>query len=251
MSNNYKDVDIIHDYLDGNMDRNTLIKFEQEIANDAELAEEVQWQRDFREAVFLTEKEKLKERAAQLMQKKKNQTSSTSKVVPIQTFWSSQKRYLAIAAMLLLTIAVSLLFFPINEKSLYVKHLEIAYSPSPSDTRTADAVEWLEAYKNKNYTQVATILSQKEQNTSLNTEEKFYLGLAYLYQNQGQNKKAIAYLQQAKSENPILYEENANWFTALAYLKDKQNKAARQILQEIIENKSWKHQDAKQLLEGM
>ena len=52
MSNNYKDADFIHDYLEGNMDRNTLTKFEEELAKDAELAQEVQWHKDFRDAML-------------------------------------------------------------------------------------------------------------------------------------------------------------------------------------------------------
>jgi len=247
---NYNDTDIINDYLEGNIENTTYTNFNEELDRNPELAEEVEWHKNFKEAVFLVEKEKLQQRTLELIEKEKNKNPNKPKVVSLKTSWRSKSRYLAIAAMLVTAIALIFLFLPKNDSSLTAQYLSEPHS-TPVSTRDSADADWIDAYKNKQYNRVISILSQQEQTDPLNAEQKFYLGLTYLYQDANQTPKAIQYLKAAQQENPTFYKDNSNWYIALAHLQAKQKEAAKKYLQEIVAKKSWKHQEAQKLLDEL
>ncbi|MFK7906941.1 MAG: tol-pal system YbgF family protein [Chitinophagales bacterium] len=254
----YDDTDGIHDYLEGDMDKTALEAFEELVNNDPQLKQEVEWHKNFKDAVFVAEKEELAQRVKELIAVEKEQGSKDNSVVSLPKP-SNQKRFywIAAAAVLLLTFGLGLLFMPNNENSLLVNELQKTYA-APVVTMgenepNSDQIwqESISAYQLKDYKKVVLLLSQKEQHSSLDSEQKFYLGLAHLYQEKGQTQKAIQYFATAKKENPMLYEENSNWYIALAYLKVDDKEAAKEYLQQIVSTKSWKHQEAQELLEEL
>lgn len=246
------DTDTIHTYLKGRMDQETLQKFEEALLNNKELTDEVQWHKDFQDILLLAEKEDLQEHVQQLIEKEKNQDNSKSnetKVVPLPSFWKANRRYLSIAALLAIVFAISFLFFSNESKPLFAKHLETPYFSSPENTRGGAKIDWIKAYQNRDYPQVVTLLQQLEQKSELSNEQKLYMGLAHLYQEDNHTTKAIQYLKAIQQKNPTLYNSTCNWYISLAYLKDGQKEKAKEYLQEITAKQSWKHQEAKQLLE--
>ncbi|MEZ4886966.1 MAG: hypothetical protein R3E32_19710 [Chitinophagales bacterium] len=250
----YKDIDIIQDYLEGNLDKNSLTKFEEELAVNTALAEQVKWHETFTDAILLEEKEKLQQHVKQLIKNEKVQSSKENHTVSsVKKFRISNRHYWAAAAIVFLTFSVALLFYSNNQSSIVAEDLAVPYA-APVVTMGATKIDnqlWQQAilaYQTGEYEQVVAALTQKEQVGSLNTEQKFYLGLAYLYQNMNEPQQVVQYLEAAKQENPTLYEETCNWYIALAYLKDNQKEVAKQYLQTIVNNQSWKHQEAQELL---
>ncbi len=252
----YDDTDAVHDYLEGDMDKTKLEEFEELLNNDSELKKEVEWHKNFKNAVFAVEKEQLEERVKKMIAVEKKQEQKEVPVISLPKS-SNQKRFywIAAAAALILALGLGLLLVPNNEQSLLVDELKTSYAapvvtmgknPQNPDQMWQESIS---AYQLKDYQKVVSLLSQKEQNSSLNSEQKFYLGLAHLYQKDGQTQKAIQYLTTAKKENPRLYEENSNWYIALAHLKMNQKEAAKEYLQRIVNTKSWKHQEAQRLLD--
>ncbi len=252
MANKHYDTDAIHTYLKGRMDQETLRKFEEALSNNEELTDEVQWHKDFQDILLLAEKEDLQEHVQQLIEEEKNQGSTKpneAKVVPLQSFWRDNRRYLSVAALLAIAFATSLLFFSSEPKPLFAKHLEAPYFSSPEKTRGGAKIDWIKSYQDQDYPQVVALLQQLEQKSELSNEQKLYLGLAYLYQEDNHTAEAIQYLKATQQKNPTLYNSTCNWYIALAYLKDGQKEKAKEYLQEIVAKQSWKHQEAKQLLE--
>jgi len=252
MPDNYKNTDSIHAYLKGEMEEDILMKFEEELAKNPELANEIQWHKDFQEVMLLAEKKNIKKQIRGLIEEEKKEEGSAKTIFfPFKTLWKSNSTYLAIAAVLLLSIALSLLFLPNNQEPIFAKHLETPYFSSPSKTRGSGENDWVKTYQLRNYKEMAAVLTQKEQTSGLDAEQKFYLGLAYLYQNENHISKAVAYLEAAKQENPIFYESTSHWYIALAHLKNQENEVAKKYLKEIVANKSWKHKDAQELLKEL
>ena len=251
MSNDYTNTDAVHAYLRNKMEKDQLEEFEKELHNNPQLAEEVEWHKDFQKILLQSEKNSVKAHIQELIGSKKiEQPPSSKESSTIRTLWNSNRRYLAIAAMLLIAIAISFLFLPTNnnEQTLFAKHLEAPYHSPPKDVRGEKSTDWIKAYQAKQYRQVSSLLTQKEKSGELSAEEKLYLGLAYLYQKDDQTDKAIQYLETAKKENAILYEGTSNWYIALAYWKAGEKENAKKYLQEIVTQKAWKHQEAEELL---
>ena len=80
-------------------------------------------------------------------------------------------------------------------------------------------------------------------------EKHFYLGLSYLYEDVPDNEKAINHLAKSKELNPTSQlAPQANWFMALAYLKQGKIKEAKALLQLVIDANIWKKVEATALL---
>lgn len=254
----YDDTDAIHDYLEGDMDKARLKAFEELLNNDSELKKEIEWHKNFKDAVFVAEKEQLEQRVKRLMLEEKEENSKNNSVVSLPKSAPKKRFYwIAVAAALILALGLGLLFMPNNENSLLVDELKTPYAAPVvtmgENNSNPDQIwqESISAYQLKDYKKVISLLSEKEQNFSLNSEQKFYLGMAYLYQENGQTQKAVQYLTTAKKENPRLYEENSNWYIALAHLKANQKEVAKEYLQKIVSTKSWKHREAQLLLKEL
>ncbi len=86
--------------------------------------------------------------------------------------------------------------------------------------------------------------------TELNSKEEalyvdFYLGHAYL--NNGNSQKAIPYFENVINDKGEFASE-AMWYTALAYLKLKEEEKAKLFLKNAIENGGYKKAEAEVLL---
>lgn len=83
------------------------------------------------------------------------------------------------------------------------------------------------------------------------TEDYFFLGLSQLYEDQLND--AIISLQSAaiQSQGKRDYQEEIDWFLALAYLKSGEKTAAKELLHRAIDEEYWIIKDAAKLLKSM
>jgi tetratricopeptide (TPR) repeat protein len=86
-----------------------------------------------------------------------------------------------------------------------------------------------------------------EQQTSLNEDGHFYLGLCYLYQDQP--AAAIPHFRAVMELDRQHYREELRWFLALAWLQQDEPAQARQHLERIVADQSWNHDKARLLLQ--
>ena len=81
------------------------------------------------------------------------------------------------------------------------------------------------------------------------SEVLFYIGLCYLYQTRTNHAMAAFYLKQVLEQNTPVKKEEAQWYITLCYLKTGEVEKAYQTLELIENDKAWKSNDAKTLLD--
>ncbi len=86
-----------------------------------------------------------------------------------------------------------------------------------------------------------------------NTEDFFFLGISYLYQNPPKGEQAIEPLQKAVADptGKGLIQEEAEWYLTLAYVEAGRFAAAREMLNEKIRNGGWNASKARDLLNSL
>jgi tetratricopeptide (TPR) repeat protein len=108
---------------------------------------------------------------------------------------------------------------------------------------------WLkgkQCYANKQYTQAISYMEQAVAAADQNSEYRYYLGLAYLYDHKA--PQAINALQETHRLNPNLYEHDIYWFLALAHLLQNNRDAAIVELKKLAQVPTAYQHKAKDLL---
>lgn len=107
------------------------------------------------------------------------------------------------------------------------------------------------AYNQTDYIDAKGFYKQIIQSDEVEVGDYLYLGLSELYTENYAD--AVAYLEEAK---PLTitnhkFEQEVNWFLSLAYVQNQQVEDARLLLQTIVRDKTWMHQNASKLLEQL
>ena len=63
--------------------------------------------------------------------------------------------------------------------------------------------------------------------------------------------KSTAQFESIIQQNNINYSPTSRWYISLAYLKNNQAEQAKKHLQQIVKDKSWKHEEAQKLLDTL
>jgi hypothetical protein len=106
-----------------------------------------------------------------------------------------------------------------------------------------------EAFLKGDYTAAISTLKSVANADSANVSDHFYLGISYLKMDKPDPSKAVKHLQFVSTNTP--YEEEVRWFIALAHVLNKDTKAAKTVLNEIVNKKSYKHAEAEKLLKKL
>ncbi len=122
-------------------------------------------------------------------------------------------------------------------------------SPSVRMGSSDDIKNWADAknaYRDGNFEKAAQDI---EAIPNPNTEQKFYLGLSYLYQKQAAFDKAAPYFKAVMDEKGN-FKDEARWFYAISLIKMDKKAEAKAILEEILRGGAWKSKEAKELIEA-
>jgi hypothetical protein len=86
-----------------------------------------------------------------------------------------------------------------------------------------------------------------------NTEDLFFLGISYLYQDPPKGEQAIEPLEKAVADptGTSLIQEESEWYLTLAYVEAGRFAAARKMLNEKIRNGGWNASKATDLLNSL
>lgn len=86
-------------------------------------------------------------------------------------------------------------------------------------------------------------------NKTLSDEQQYYVGLAQGLKSSPNFPVAITQLSAISDES--LFKEEANWYLALFYIQENRMKEGKQLLQSIVNTKSWHYNRAVELLEKL
>ncbi|KYG83404.1 tetratricopeptide repeat protein [Roseivirga echinicomitans] len=244
-----ENLDLIDAYLNGNLETNEMLDFDDRLKSDPE------FQLEFQEAKLikniLREEVKLK-----VLQSLKNQEASIEKSQTIKTH-TTMKKYISIAATLLLIVSLSYfgLFSgtsEVNGAKIFGQYYE-AYTNIASGIERGTAVDLTNlknrayyAYDLGNYEEAERGLAQLVE-TDKSADNYFYLGIAHI--ETGDTEAAKNDLNIVLN-NYSKYAEQAQWYLALTLLKDGATDEALSNLVDLsVKGDSYKEKSLEILME--
>ncbi len=234
--------DLIQKYLENDLSEEEKRSFDQRLAEDTEFVEELKIATVINADFNLKQKERWKAMREEVQ------------IIPLngQQKGRNWLRPLLIAASILF-IGLTAFWFLNNESLDNMVDSQLAAGHTAPMTMRGENRQLNTAWENvrvafveEDFALVIDLITAlKPEQRPESVETDFYLGLAYLYENQ--YDQAIGSLRKVLSQSSD-YEEETQWFLALAYLKNNQSAEARKLLQHISENDQWKAAEAKALL---
>ncbi len=248
-----KNLDLIEKYLNEELSASERTEFEQLKKSDADFAEEVQ--------VAVTINADFNVKQKMRWQGLLNEHGNIVKETPVRKL--APRRSLSwirsIAAVFILGLGLSMawLIFSSPEVGELADEqlMEIYVAPKAFMNDTDVDSNWknaISAYREGQFSVAVAAMERSMEKSSEKLDEKnFYLGLSYLYEDVPNYNKAISHLAKSKELNSSsLFAPKANWFMALAYLKQGKIKEAKALLKLVIDENStnWKKAEATALL---
>ncbi|WP_026953599.1 tetratricopeptide repeat protein [Algoriphagus vanfongensis] len=210
---------LIDGYLSNTLTALQKQEFDKLMSEDRQFAEEVAFYEKMKLAIRLEEREKLKARFNILEQPSNNR----------KTWWY------AAAAMLVLGIMGwwGLTQFSLNPENLYYSYFEpypnivepIVRSDAEQSGLSAQAFEWYEKGEYEKASEAFATLHEEHQAAA----DLFYQAISLMALDR--SAEAIPMLKQQKEEDS--FYEAAQWYLALAYLKEGQESQARSCLERV------------------
>lgn len=235
---------LIELYFSQQLDDSRLKELQDLLENDEDFRKDFEFQKDLKSAILISEKERLKK----ILINEEQQIGSASNNVKTLVW----PQFLKIAAILVLFMAVSW-FVYINLSSPTIANLYADnYSPYPNtyyeisrgdDEMTPERSAFV-AYETGDYQRAIKEFSVIQKPLEPNYID-FYLAQSYMAQ--GNYEKAIPYFVKLKQSTSELKEESL-WYLSLCYLKLNKKDDAENNLKTLIENASYKLEEAKVLL---
>lgn len=205
--------DKIDTYLKGKMSEAERQDFEQEMNNQEELFSTVETQRSALEYIDVLGDRELKGKLQQIHQRV---IKPEEKIIAKKNMWRNISLIAASIALLLGTYWFFLK--PPTSAQLFSIHYEpydLSFTTRDLDA-TGDLTKIHRLYNNEEFEALIPLI---ESRLSSEEDAKVRLALGIAYLNQGKANEAIEVLQILLKEKDPLFEEQAIWYTALAYLK--------------------------------
>lgn len=207
------------------------------LKTDKAFSNQFNFEKKTKAAITLEERQKLKAK----LQKFETESSGRKR--------RNRKTWIPIAAAILILIGVVSIFNSkqTSNSDLFAEYFEPypnTVAPLVRGENAADnKTEAFKAYESGDF-KSASIFFNRLFETNSEEYARFYEAVALMADRQFEASKTI-FASSVWSEE---YSEKANWYLALNYLHLEQNKNARTILENIVEAKSYQHENAKKLL---
>lgn len=156
---------------------------------------------------------------------------------------SFQLRRIAAAVVFLVAAGLSMFFWSNNDQRLYSQFYEKYDSSdafislrddSSANINDAELIAGLEAYDKGDYLKSIKLFEEFLATNPSSSDALFYAGLSHV---ELSNVDAgVRFLMQARTADLNYYRE-ATWYSALAYLKDKNNAEAKKLVEELLKSK--------------
>ncbi|MGB3723864.1 MAG: tetratricopeptide repeat protein [Pacificimonas sp.] len=239
-------------YLHGEMDAQERQQFEEQLAADTTLTEDLELHRDTIAGIGLDGSQALKKRLIAVEAELANPApTAVDTRRPNRRFLTT---WVAVAASLLTVLMLGYLFFippSASPQELYVAYHEPFPNLINPAQRSVEAVEAtvleraMRAYDAQQYDEALTLFAQGDALATLGYT--FYQAASYLESDQPE--RAIPLFERVVQEEAGLFYEPSQWYLALAYLKANKPEAARPYLQMLAEQEGDYAEKAQELLE--
>lgn len=239
------DIDLIEHYLDGSLSETERLAFEERVNNEVELRAQVEEMKVIREGIVrASRKEVLKSLQAL-------EATLPAVEAPVIPLW--RNTWLQVAAGISLLAVCAYLLWPRTQESaqLFAEYFE----PYPNiimptvrgvvENDSTVKAQAYRAYDQQNYAEAIRLfeaVQQKDEGVLL------YLGNSYLAS--GQPEKALPLLEKVLN-NYDAFDEQAEWYVAVSYLKLEERDKAREALKKVVARESSYKSKAQLILEKL
>ncbi len=230
-------------------------EFEQALAQDPELAQQVEEQRLLMEGLQFHGNEQLRARLKNIHQQAETTATETSEKTNAKVRRFPLRTLLTAAATLALLIIATLLLRtgPASGPEIFAQHYD-AYSLSLTNRSEPGVDENLaqidELYAQGNYEAILPLVRQVLPTRPNDPLLKMAGGIAALESKQYQ--EAIRYFQAIRQEPDSPLADQATWYLALTHLRQDSKNLARHLLEKLASRPDAdRHQEAQQVLEEL
>jgi tetratricopeptide (TPR) repeat protein len=256
-------IQLIEDYVNGQLSIEEKADFQQQLQQDPSLAQEVGLYKDIFSGLAIGGRKDMKAHLKALDEKSFSQEAASKlqasvteniKGKVIQSFWQRNAWLTGIAACLVLGLVAFLwVSNSSSANSLFAKY----YAPYPNVVAAVERGETIQdatkqamqAYESGDYTRAIQGLQQIANNDPEASSLYLYLGISYIETSQLDSAKV--YLEKATADAASKLHTQAKWYLALAYLKNKEKEQAIVHLQSLSQESGVYAQKARQLLDDL
>jgi len=232
-----KKSDLIDRYLQQKATVGELEEIKQLMKEDADFKEEVIFQLELRQAVKITEGQKLKQHLQGLEQQKEK-----TRLFPVM--WRA-------AAVLIAGFGL-FWFFNVSTdyEKIYAKNFEpypniVAPTVRDSNTPESDVKTAFRYYDNRDYQKAAAAFKALFNENKLEYAN-FYYGISLMAD--GQVEQAVEALENPNWEIPERYQNQTDWYVALGHLKTHNKEKATKYLEKVIKSDGARAAQARKVL---
>jgi tetratricopeptide (TPR) repeat protein len=226
----YNNSELLVRYLDGELEGEEKLRLEEQIAADKSLQEELENLKLARDAVRLYG---LAQKISGIHRQMTEEMKPTAPARPMDSARRMFRYSMAVAASVLLVyIGIEAYnYLTLTPEKIFTRNYQGYALPTLRDEAPASAIE--KAYREKNYRQVIALYEQLSPENDI--ESVFLAGMARL--ELSETEKAIEQLQKVLSLNraagTAIKKDAAEYYLALAYLRNRNYQASLGLLQKI------------------
>ena len=242
----------IERYLNSELSEVEAKSFEEQLATNKVLLEEVQFRRNFRFVV--------KHQQTIQFQAKLKDIAAATPITPDMSFNAARfGKWWQVIGITIGVVVIGIIGFQVAPrfapKSAQEKAIDILLETNLqpfqnkidlSDDDTSPLALGLRAYEQQDYTTAILYLSQYVNQNAFDVQPQFYLGLAYLFNNQTNN--AMPYFKNVVNDD--LLGIHAQWYLGLGQLKSEAVEVAKETLKGLQNTDDYKEQ-IKNILEEL
>ena len=253
MHSSEEQYDLIGSYLNGELEGEARLDFEQQMAGDAELQAEVQLQREVARAILDENAMRLEQEFAAIKAENHTHKSEPKRVkkVPISSI-------MLVAASVFLVATFSMLFYqnssllqPDTQKlfsEYYVPYEAYTTQRGSSEVENENRKKAWEAYDKKEFATAVPFFETALKENPTDSEGWFYLGNCYL--SLEKPDQSIAALRKVYTEES-LFTQQTQWYIALAYLQKGETDHALILFARIAELEGTYAESAKRIVNSL
>lgn len=245
-----KDLEQLVQYLDGELNEVEKKQLVEKLKNDPSLSEKLDLIKDVDQLIgdkhLENFEESLKEIETLYFKNKDKESSART---------SKKLEWLRAAAIFIVLVAAGAYFvFQINNDSLTTDELFTAYyekMPADFTTRSEEMVNddfiiAIKLYNENKYQQAIVEFNKILEKDPSNTAARLFLGICYTETKQFDS--ASGHFKNIIEKHDPIFEEHASWYLALCYIKTNKPDSAKQLLNKLVNTRSFYIKKATDLL---
>ncbi|MFZ6050573.1 hypothetical protein [Halocola ammonii] len=230
----YHDPEWIDDYLLDRLSESQKQEFEAAVENDPELEKKVEEAEALKEGIEALGRAEQKERLRTLEEELTEENRENRKH---NALWWTGRIAAAILLLLVPLYFIVNSIQNNDPKKIYATHFEpypvLESGVVRGEENNTTMTEGLDAYQRANYEVAIEELSSAVDEVENPWSAQFYLALSHL--GSDTPKDAIPLLEELSVEEDFKLKEQAKWYLGLAFLKDDQTNKARDVFQSLYE----------------